>query len=120
MNILTGIFGAAGGFTACYLLFKYANRYRRRNRRRDVKTMDVVLVTIAIFLCLFAGVMICLYVRTGGIPDTLCTCVFAACGGECGVMGWIRTTKDRQRERGYEIADREHQERVNQKGGEDL
>ncbi len=47
-----------------------------------------------IFTC-FVIVMIAIYIRTGGIPDTLCTCVFSVCGGECGVMGWIKTTKDR-------------------------
>ena len=59
------------------------------------KTMDVILVILAIFLLVFVIVMIAIYIRTGGIPDTLCTCVFSVCGGECGVMGWIKTTKDR-------------------------
>ena len=75
------------------------------------KTMDTVLVIIAVFVVLFVAVMIWLYFRTGGIPDTLCTCVFALCGGECGVMGWIKTTKDRQQERRYELEDRKHEEK---------
>ena len=33
-----------------------------------------------------------------GIPDTLCQCVFALLGGECGVMGWIKTNKDKAAE----------------------
>lgn len=78
--------------------------------KKNIKTMDVVLVVIAVFLLVFVFVMVWLYLRTGGIPDTLCTCVFAACGGECGVMGWIRTTKDRQRDRQYELEDRKHNE----------
>ena len=69
------------------------------------KTMDVILVILAIFLLVF--VMIAIYIRTGGIPDTLCTCVFSVCGGECGVMGWIKTTKDRHLSRQYELEDRE-------------
>ena len=55
----------------------------------------------------FVIVMIAIYIRTGGIPDTLCTCVFSVCGGECGVMGWIKTTKDRHLSRQYELEDRE-------------
>jgi hypothetical protein len=39
------------------------------------KTMDVILVILAIFLLVFVIVMIAIYIRTGGIPDTLCTCV---------------------------------------------
>lgn len=78
----------------------------RKVKTRKVKTMDAVLVTMAVFLLVFVAAMLWLYRTTGGIPDTLCTCVFAACGGECGVMGWIKTTKERQRERGYELYDR--------------
>lgn len=55
------------------------------------KTMDVILVILAIFLLVFVIVMIAIYIRTGGIPDTLCTCVFSVCGGECGVMGWMQS-----------------------------
>lgn len=80
-------------------------------KKKQVRTMDVVLVVIAVFLLVFIGIMLWLYHQTGGIPDTLCTCVFAACGGECGVMGWIKTTKERQRDRQYELEDREHEEK---------
>lgn len=73
--------------------------------------MDAVLATMAAFLLVFVVAMLWLYQTTGGIPDTLCTCVFAACGGECGVMGWIRTTKDRQRERRYEVEDRQEEQK---------
>ncbi len=76
------------------------------------KTMDIILVVIAVTLLVFVVTMTLVYLYTGGIPDTLCTCVFATCGGECGVMGWIKTTKDRHRERRYEIEDREHNEKV--------
>ncbi len=71
--------------------------------------MDVILGFIAFILLLFIVVMIWLYYKTGAIPDTLCTCVFAICGGECGVMGWIKTSKERMRDRNYEIEDRQHQ-----------
>ena len=79
--------------------------------KKSVRTMDIILAVIAVFLLLFIVVMIWLYYQTGAIPDTLCTCVFAVCGGECGVMGWIKTTKERQRERSFELEDREHEEK---------
>lgn len=78
--------------------------------RGNARTMDVILLVIACFLLVFIVSLLWLYYRTGGIPDTLCTCVFAVCGGECGVMGWIKTTKERQRERQYELEDREREE----------
>ena len=70
------------------------------------KTMDVILIGLAVFLLIFIVVMLALYYITGGIPDTLCTCVFGICGGECGVMGWIRTTKDKQTDRRNQLEDR--------------
>lgn len=81
-----------------------------KNQKKEIRTMDVVLVVIALFLLVFVTVLIILYYLTGGIPDTLCTCVFAICGGECGVMGWIKTTKERKQERKYELEDREYAE----------
>lgn len=88
-------------------------------RKKEVRTMDVILVFIAVFLLAFIVTMIILYYTTGAIPDTLCTCVFAACGGECGVMGWIKTTKERQRDRRYELEDREYEEKMKAQGSED-
>lgn len=84
--------------------------------KKSVRTMDIILAVIAVFLLLFIVVMIWLYYQTGAIPDTLCTCVFAVCGGECGVMGWIKTTKERQRERSFELEDREHNEKIQKEG----
>lgn len=74
--------------------------------KKRVRTMDVILIVIAVFLLVFISLLLWMYYRTGGIPDTLCTCVFGVCGGECGVMGWIKTTKDKQQDRQYELEDR--------------
>lgn len=81
-------------------------------KKKKIGTMDIVLVIMAIFLLLFVVAMMYLYYTTGGIPDTLCTCVFAVCGGECGVMGWIKTTKERYRDRTYELEDRNYMEKM--------
>ena len=81
-----------------------------KRQKKEVRTMDVVLIVIALFLLVFVTVLIAQYYFTGGIPDTLCTCVFAICGGECGVMGWIKTTKERKQERKYELEDRKYAE----------
>lgn len=84
------------------------------------RTMDKILILLAVFLLIFVSVMIWLYYRTGAIPDTLCTCVFAICGGECGVMGWIKTTKERLRDRKYELEDREYQKEQEVKENESI
>lgn len=80
-------------------------------KKKDFGTMNIVLVVLAVFILVFVGIMLWLYYQTGGIPDTLCTCVFAICGGECGVMGWIKTTKERYRDRQNELEDREYEEK---------
>lgn len=81
-------------------------------KKKERRTLDLILIAIAVFLLAFVVAMIWLYYRTGGIPDTLCSCVFAACGGECGVMGWIKVTKERYRDRSFELKDRAYNEKL--------
>lgn len=85
--------------------------------KKNVRTMDVILLILACFLLVFVSLLLWLYYRTGGIPDTLCTCVFAACGGECGIMGWIKTTKEKQKERQEYLEDRQHEEELQKNEG---
>lgn len=72
------------------------------------KTMDLILIIVGGAVVIFTIVMIWIYLLTGAIPDTLCTCFFAACTGECGFMGWIKTAKTRYQ-------DHEWQEQFEQK-----
>lgn len=83
----------------------------KTKKKKGVKTMDIILIIVGVLLISFTVAMIVTFIKYGAIPDTLCTCVFAALGGECGVMGWIRTSKERNRDRTYEIEDREYLER---------
>lgn len=78
---------------------------KKNNDIKVVKTMDVILVILGVFLLAFVGVMIYLYRVTGGIPDTLVTCVFAICGCECGVMGWIKNCKEKYKDREWAKTD---------------
>lgn len=71
----------------------------RTSPKRNIKTMDIVLILVAVLLIGFTVKMIFVFEEMGSIPDTLCTCVFAALGGECGIMGWIKTTKDKYTDR---------------------
>lgn len=66
-------------------------------RKKQVKTMDVALVILLLVMLAFTVVMIWIFLKVGSVPDSLVTAVFAVCGGECGVMGWIKTTKDKQK-----------------------
>ena len=92
-----------------------AKKKRRRSRRKQpkqIRTMDVILVVIAIALTAFTVEMIVIFRESGAIPDTLCTCVFAALGGECGAMAWIKTTKERNKDREWQREDQDREERL--------
>lgn len=67
------------------------------------KTMDFILILLYLSVLIFTIVMLWIYLVTGGIPDTLCTCFFIAVTGECGFMGWIKTAKVRQQEREQQL-----------------
>lgn len=85
---------------------------------KHIKTMDVILVVIAIALVTFTVEMIQIFRETGMIPDTLVTCVFAALGGECGAMAWIKNVKERNRDRKWEKEDQTHMEECERKAQE--
>lgn len=74
-----------------------------------MKTMDKILIIIGVTLLAFTVAMIWIFTRYGSIPDTLVTCVFAILGGECGVMGWIKTNKDRSKDRVWQLEDEKRQ-----------
>ena len=83
------------------------------------KTMDRILILVGISVVIFTIVMIFLYLLTGGIPDTLCTCFFAACTGECGFMGWIKAAKVRYQDHEWELEYEERQKKAMQESMRD-
>lgn len=69
---------------------------------KKIKTMDLVLVLIAVLTILFVIINLILFDLHETIPNTLVTCWFSAIVGEFGVLGWIKTTKVKQEERDRE------------------
>lgn len=85
-----------------------------------IGVMDIVLIIVGVSLLLFTLCMIYLFAIYGSIPDTLCTCVFAALGGECGIMGWIKTNKDKRQSREWQLEDEKRQQKqLEDLGGDD-
>lgn len=64
-----------------------------------MKTMDIILIIVAVLVIAFTVTMIWVFLRYAMVPDTLITCFYAAVAGECGIMGWIKTAKVRYQER---------------------
>lgn len=83
--------------------------------KKERRTMDFILVIVGILLISFTIAMIILFQKYGSVPDTLITCVFAALAGECGIMGWIKTTKERNKNREWQLED-EKRNRKDNKG----
>lgn len=124
-TIVIGFLCFLAGAASLLTLYCFLNRKARVRRKTKVQntekgqkesflsrfgTMNLILVIIGVTLLTFTIVMIDLFKNYGTIPDTLVTCVFAILGGECGVMGWIKTNKDKNRDRKVELEDRMYYE----------
>ena len=55
--------------------------------------------------------MCILFKTLGCIPDVLVTCVFAVLGTECGALAWIRTSKEKYKEREWQKEDEKEAEK---------
>lgn len=100
-----------GGVAACLLVYmavklKAAHAARRKRQKgkapqagKGLGGMDTILIILGAFLLCFIVTMIVIFIVTGSTPDTLIQCVFGLGGLEGGVMGWIKTTKERRQDR---------------------
>ena len=71
-------------------------------RGKSPGVMNIILLISALLLAWFTVTMIQLFREYGMIPDTLVSCVFMALAGEAGIMGWIKTNKEKYRERRWQ------------------
>lgn len=67
-------------------------------RRKRNKTSKLIITALLVFLLIFTAVCLWLFFTTGEEPAALISAVFVFCGGECGILGWIRTTKEKNKE----------------------
>lgn len=99
------------------------NEEAKKSSRKSIGTMNVILIIVGVFLVAFTLKMISLFETYGMVPDTLVNCVFVALAGECGIMGWIKTSKEKNKDRRWQLEDQKR-ERENlledqQNSGED-
>ena len=96
--------GAALGFFLCWAASRLNRGSRTAARRvaetekKKMGTMDKVLVLEGVILVAYTVAALAVFWHTGGEPSTLTACVFGVCGLENGVMGWIKTNKDKAAE----------------------
>lgn len=72
-----------------------ALREEQKQAKAKLGTMDKILVLEAVFLVSYTVADLAVFWHTGSEPATLTGCVFGVCGLENGVMGWIKTNKDK-------------------------
>lgn len=73
-------------------------RQERKPPKKKMGTMDRILVLEAVFLVAYTVADLVVFWHTGSEPATLTGCVFGVCDLENGVMGWIKTNKDKAAE----------------------
>lgn len=95
--------GAALGFVLCHATVTYLRRRMRDMRRKmnggkakkKMGVMDKILILEGVILAAYTIADMVVFWHTSGEPTTLTACVFSVCGLENGVMGWIKTNKDK-------------------------
>lgn len=115
---------AMAGAVGLYLLASAVSAWKKRKKRKArsaaaekgqpekkrllgrIGTMNLILFICAVAIVAFTLEMIDLFKEYGMIPDTLVSCVFLAVTGECGFMGWIKTNKEKYRDRRWQKRDR--------------
>lgn len=94
--------GAAVGFFFCWATTRLAGGNHAAAARlaavqkKKMGTMDKVLILEGVILVAYTAADLAVFWHTGNEPATLTACVFGVCGFENGVMGWIKTTKEKQ------------------------
>ena len=102
--VVTMIGGAALGFFLCWAVHRLTRgnyipaRCVSAAEKKKMGTMDKVLVLEGVILAAYTAAALAVFWHTGGEPSTLTACVFGVCGLENGVMGWIKTNKDKAAE----------------------
>ena len=106
-TIVVAALSVAIGTALGVLLFQIVGPrlYRPRRLQPDgggdkgkMGVMDKVLILEAVILVAYTAADLIVFWHTGSEPATLTACVFGVCGLENGVMGWIKTNKDKAAE----------------------
>ena len=77
----------------------------RAQEKGKMGVMDKVLVIECIAIVLYVIADFIVFWHTGNEPYTLTVSFFAVCGGENGFMAWIKTRKEQERMRQWQMED---------------
>jgi len=75
-----------------------------------IGTLNIVLICVGLFFVWFNYQMLEIFKLCGAIPETYACAVIAAIIGECGICGWIKTTKEKRMQREWDKEDRKEKQ----------
>lgn len=61
------------------------------------KTLNLILILIFIYMIIFNQQMIFLYLKCQSAPESAWCALIAALLGECGICGWIKSSKEKNK-----------------------
>lgn len=84
-----------------------------------IGTLNLILILVGAFFVWFNWQMLEIYREYASIPETYACAVITATIGECGICGWIRTTKDKHKDRDWQLEDEKRNEKKPETPGMD-
>lgn len=79
-------------------------------KRKKIKTLDIVLFCVFGYMIYLNWQMLEVFREFGSAPETAWCALIAALIGECGICGWIKTSKERNKRRNKEPEEMEDEE----------
>ncbi|EET60366.1 hypothetical protein BRYFOR_07562 [Marvinbryantia formatexigens DSM 14469] len=73
---------------------------RIKNSIGKIGTLNIVLICVFAYMIYINWKMLDIFLMCGSAPETAWCSLIAALLGECGICGWIKTSKEKHRNRG--------------------
>lgn len=80
------------------------NSRRKRQKKRKVQeliqklgTLNIVLICVFMYMMYINWKMLAVFSQCGSAPESAWCALIAALLGECGICGWIKTSKEKHR-----------------------
>ena len=77
---------------------------RKRQKKRKVQeliqrlgTLNIVLICVFVYMMYINWKMLAVFSQCGSAPESAWCALIAALLGECGICGWIKTSKEKHR-----------------------
>lgn len=80
-------------------------RRERKRKRQPLKFRKKAVIAVLVSVAIFTVVMVVIYLKTGGVPDSLVNGFYLFAGGEAGFLGLIKYGESRPAKSGQDGPD---------------